>query len=154
MSALTCSCLKVWGVGVIRTRARDPLHQWFIQRSLSPDHVSYLLVECWSNPIDNCWQLPKEFEKRILLFPGAEDPLPQWPGDCLPQVSSPSHCAALGQRREKVEFFTEPAPGPALQLTHSPHSRFLHNFPPPNLRSNCLMSHCSSLRSLLWSPCL
>ena len=48
MSALTCSCLKVWGVGVIRTR--DPLHQWFIQRSLSPDHVSYVLVECWSYP--------------------------------------------------------------------------------------------------------
>ena len=140
MSALTCSSQRSqWGdrsgfASVVRTQ--DPFPQLTEQLKTDLNWGSYEKnVHC----------------TMILLFPSAEAPLPQWPGDCLPQVSSLLHCAALGQRREKVEFFTEPAPGSAA---HSPHSRFLPNFPLRDFRDNCLMRHLSSRVTCVVSLCL
>ena len=64
--------------------------------------------------------------------------LSQWSGDCLPPVSSLTAPLPATDRERKWNFSLSPALGSAV---HSPHSRFLHNFPLWDPCPDCLSRH-------------
>ena len=64
--------------------------------------------------------------------------LSQWSGDCLPPVSSLTAPLPATDRERKWNFSLSPALGSAV---HSPHSRFLHNFPLWDPCPDCLSGH-------------
>ena len=65
-------------------------------------------------------------------------------------VCSTGPLFARGERKWNFSL----SPRPALQLTHSPHSRFLPNFPLRDLKGSCLMRHHSSRVTCVVSLCL